>query len=141
LIGASTQGSVVKLSQLLGGVAHADLIVLAVGAIVVLIGRLLPYAYLPSGPVGEPKAGALVFLTVTIALWVIARHPVGRWPARVGGALMELVAGYSTVVVLRSIPTWAGVYYEMDGTPGPAIVVETLGLTLAVVAVFLRSAR
>ena len=113
-------------------------VLLALGAVLVGIGELLPYAILPSGGVTNPAPLQLVILlSIGLAFWAAAR-PRLAWPAMAASALAVALAGYLAVGALRAVSTWSAVWYGVDGSAGPATFVMAAGLVVAAVAVFVR---
>lgn len=128
--------------MMLGGTrdtaTRGGVILFALGAVLVVIGELLPYAILPSGGVSNPGPLQLVLLVgIGLAFWAAAR-PRLVLPAVALSALAVALAGYLAVGALRAVSTWSAVWYGVDGSAGPATFVMAGGLVVSAIAVFVR---
>lgn len=124
-----------------GITARADVALFAVGAALVGIGEVLPYAILPSGGVQNfDTLQFLLLLAAGLALLLAGRRKLA-WLAMVMSAGTLVLAGYTAVAGLRAVTTWSGVWYKIDGDAGPSTFVMVGGLLLCCTAVFIRALR
>jgi hypothetical protein len=119
--------------------ARADLVLFAVGAVLVGIGEALPYAILRSGGVTNPAPLQLVLLVACGVAFLLARRRRLAWLAMGVSAAIVVFAGYLAVGALRAVSTWSAVWYEADGEPGPSTVVMATGIVVCAAAVFVRA--